>query len=184
MTKPHRGGRRPTFDAAEAERRWHSGRYATIAEIARDMALRPAGRGAGGVMAHLVMHPSRRTPGLFSATLDGVEIVRSTRQPFLDGARALLAMGHAPDEPLTSAHVGSETVALRSTVGEAARWTIFERDRGGLGKALWMPRSSFHGDARTGDEGLGGTSEPPTTIGAPRGLKPPSSGHPQQRDLP
>lgn len=34
------------------------------------------------------------------------------------------------------------------------------------------------------DAGLGGTSEPPTAIGALRGLKPPSSGHPQQRDLP
>ena len=38
--------------------------------------------------------------------------------------------------------------------------------------------------SRTGDEGLGGIWEPPTAIGAPRGLKPPSSGRPQQRDLP
>jgi hypothetical protein len=91
------------------------------------------------MMAHLVMTPSTRKPWLFSATLDGVVIVKASRQPLLDGARALLGLGWSPTARLTASHAGDTTAQLQSTIGEAAKWTVTESDRGGLRKALWQP---------------------------------------------
>jgi hypothetical protein len=86
-------------------------------------------------------------------------ITKPTRQPFFDGARALLALGYPPETAIQSRHQGSEVVAMRSTVGEAAKWTIKERDRGGLRKERWQPYdadSSIPVAPRTGAVGEGG----------------------------
>ena len=40
---------------------------------------------------------------------------------------------------ITARHRGSTIVAMRSTLAEAAKWTIEESDRGGLRKRLWRP---------------------------------------------
>ena len=40
---------------------------------------------------------------------------------------------------ITARHAGSDIVGMRSPVGEAVRWTVEERDRGGLRKVLWKP---------------------------------------------
>jgi hypothetical protein len=77
--------------------------------------------------------------GRYVATLDGKSIVRPTRQPFLDAARVLLALGHDPATLIEASHRGSAIVAMRSTIGEAAKWTVEESDRGGLRKKLWQP---------------------------------------------
>ena len=69
---------------------------------------------------------------------DGRVLVRS-RQPLFDGARRLLAEGVAPDTALTTRRRGSPIIAMRSTVGEAAKWTVAERNRGGLHKERWQP---------------------------------------------
>jgi hypothetical protein len=71
--------------------------------------------------------------------LDGVRLTNATRQPFYDGARALLAAGVAPDTHLTASHAGASTVALQSTVGEAAKWSVAERDSGGLKRIPYVP---------------------------------------------
>ena len=77
--------------------------------------------------------------GRYDAVLpDGRVLVRS-RQPLFDGARKLLAEGVAPDTALTTRHQGSAIIAMHSTVGEAAKWTIQESDKGGLRKRLWRP---------------------------------------------
>lgn len=44
--------------------------------------------------------------------------------------------------PIASRHAGSTTIAMRSTVGEAARWTIEESDGGGLRRRIWRPHSN------------------------------------------
>ena len=45
---------------------------------------------------------------------------------------------------MASSQAGSDIVAMRSTVGEAAKWTVKERERGGLSRELWEPRQSAH----------------------------------------
>lgn len=89
----------------------------------------------------LVLVPLPATPGRYSVRWPGGVrvLVRSSRQPLLDAARELLAVGYPPETVLTTRHQGSDIVAQRSTVGEAAKWTIKERDRGGLRRELWQP---------------------------------------------
>ena len=57
-------------------------------------------------------------------------------------------------------HQGSTTVAMRSTVGEAAKWMVTVSDTGGLQKKLWSPLekggASDRGPAKIdADEGAG-----------------------------
>lgn len=87
----------------------------------------------------LVLHPSSTKPGRYSAHWPGGVLVRSSRQPLLDAARILLDLGEPPETELTTQHAGSAIVAQRSTVGEAAKWTVSESDRGGLRRARWQP---------------------------------------------
>jgi hypothetical protein len=88
-------------------------------------------------MIGLILEPAG--PGKFRPLLDGVAITRPTRQPLLDGARALVALGYPAEAVVTARHAGSAVVAMRSTVGGAARWAVEERDQGGLRKCLWKP---------------------------------------------
>jgi hypothetical protein len=83
----------------------------------------------------------------FDAYLDG-ELVVTSRQPLLDGARALLDQGHPPQTRLTIRHHGRDhdSFAPRS-IGELAKWTIKERDKGGLSRERW---SAFSDQDRAG----------------------------------
>jgi hypothetical protein len=65
----------------------------------------------------------------FSGTVDGRLIVSRSTAPFCDGARMLLAEGADPAEPYVMRHAGSETDALKSTVGAAAKMTVWEGDK-------------------------------------------------------
>lgn len=67
---------------------------------------------------------------------DGRILVRS-RQPLFDGARKLADLGYDPDILIEARHRHSPIVAMRSTIGEAAKWTIEENDRRGLRKRPW-----------------------------------------------
>ena len=77
-------------------------------------------------------------PGRYRAVLSG-RILCTSRQPFFDGARVLLAEGVEPATVYEARHQGSTTVAMRSTVGEAAKWTVTVSAAGGLQKKLWSP---------------------------------------------
>jgi hypothetical protein len=111
------------------------------------------------------------SPGRFSASCPGGVLVRSSKQPLLDAARALLDLGEPPETVLTTRHQGSAIVAQRSTVGEAAKWTINGRDRGGLRRELWKPhpRAAQNADC---SEGGGGDFE---RGGEGRGILPPEA---------
>jgi hypothetical protein len=80
---------------------------------------------------HLELRPVKSSPGRYSAFLDGKELC-SSRQPFFTAARALLEQGADPAAVLTASHTGSSIVALRSTVGEAAKWMVEEGDNSGV----------------------------------------------------
>ena len=64
--------------------------------------------------------------GVFEAKL-GETIICRSRQPFVDGARALLAMGYDPEMVLVMRHATTGTDALRAAtppfpVVHVARW--------------------------------------------------------------
>jgi hypothetical protein len=81
------------------------------------------------VSVHVILITAAK-PGRFDAKLVGggdVFLVESTRTPFLDSARALLAGGlAAPSDVLIMRHDGSEHDALRAAVGVAAKLTVNE----------------------------------------------------------
>jgi hypothetical protein len=60
----------------------------------------------------------------FRAKFDGRVLVKSSRTPFLDAARVLLALGCDPDSIIAMKHKGSDVVALRSRLGAAAKLMV------------------------------------------------------------
>jgi hypothetical protein len=109
-------------------------------------------------MIEIIMTPAG--PGKYRVMVGSMTITRPTRQPLFDGARALLALGYDPAGAVTARHAGSDTIAMRSTIGEAAHWTIEEADRGGLRKRLWIPRSSWGGSPEMADDTAAGRPAP------------------------
>ena len=85
---------------------------------------------------NLVLKP--KGGGRFQAYLFAQPVGPPTRQPLFDSTRLLLQRGIPAETELTTSHIGSSTIAMRSTVGEAAKWTI-EETRSGLRKRLWKP---------------------------------------------
>ena len=81
----------------------------------------------------IVIEETSQRRGKFSAhLLDGRKLLSSSRQPLLDAARVLPAQGIPPETPLAMQHKGSATIAMTSTVGEAAKLTV-EEEPGGPG---------------------------------------------------
>lgn len=66
----------------------------------------------------------------FEARCGAQLIVASTRQPLLDGARALLAAGDHLDTIAVMRHVGSDVDALIARIGTAARFYVEESGSG------------------------------------------------------
>ncbi len=66
----------------------------------------------------------------FEARCEGQLIVAYTREPLLDGARALIAAGYHPDTIVTMRHAGSEIDALTARIGTAARFYVEESGHG------------------------------------------------------
>jgi hypothetical protein len=87
--------------------------------------------------------------GRFSARFDGRVLVASSRQPFLDAARVLLAEGRDPSIILTMRHAGNPTECLRARLGVAAGLTVREEDGRPPRFARWRPLHLGDGSART-----------------------------------
>jgi hypothetical protein len=78
--------------------------------------------------------------GRYKAVLaDGTVLLKSSRQPLLDGARALLAQGIDPETVLVMARKSTGTESLRAKVGDAAKLTVQEGDRVGPRFVKWKP---------------------------------------------
>ena len=100
-------------------------------------------------------------PGRYKAMVGSMTITRPTRSPLFDAARALLPIGLcARDRRFAARHAGSSVVAMRSTIGEAARWTIEESDSRGLQRRLWRPRPFEGGSPETADVVEAGQPDP------------------------
>jgi hypothetical protein len=90
----------------------------------------------------LIVEADAEKPGRFIARLErsGETIVASSRQPLVDGARALLDRGFAKTTPLTMRHTGSKSDSFRpAPLGQWARWTYTESEKYPLKKQRWMP---------------------------------------------
>jgi hypothetical protein len=69
-------------------------------------------------------------PGMYVGRI-GSEVIVESRQPFPDGARALLARGYDPDTPYIMKHAKTGTVSFATTtIGHAAGLTTVEDKRG------------------------------------------------------
>jgi hypothetical protein len=87
-------------------------------------------------------HPTengRKHASLFDAALEGdTKILCTSKQPFLDGARKLLARGHDPTTLLVMRWAGAKDWALRGPLGAAAKLTVDEHNSA---LAKWKPYS-------------------------------------------
>jgi hypothetical protein len=80
-----------------------------------------------------------RSPSTFHAVLASTgERLCSSRTPFYSAARVLQKRGVKPETQLIMKHQHSDTVAMRSTVGAAAKLTIHEGPNGPV-IAQWSP---------------------------------------------
>jgi hypothetical protein len=66
-------------------------------------------------------------PDHYDAFVNGKLVVSSSRQPFLDAARALLERGADSNSWLILRHADSDTDSLRAKVGVAAQLTVRDR---------------------------------------------------------
>src|SRR5215831_18016827 len=116
----------------------------------------------------IVIEETSQRRGKFSAhLLDGRKLLSSSRQPLLDAARVLLAQGIPPETPLAMQHKGSATIAMTSTVGEAAKLTV-EEEPGGPRFRKWRPFPASR-SVRTGDEQPSAPNRPTKRTSQPAG---------------
>lgn len=93
-------------------------------------------------MVKLLLTPSKITKNRgqsFLAITENGDFVVDSPSPFFNGARALLEMGYSPEEELTAQHSGQDFIAMRSTIGEAAKWAIREHPGGQTEKVRYVP---------------------------------------------
>jgi hypothetical protein len=91
-------------------------------------------------MIRLILKPAALTDkGQRYEAWWGLALVCTSRQPFYASARVLLDTGSDPAEVLEASHAGQEMVAMRSTVGEAAKWTVTESADGQMRRKIWQP---------------------------------------------
>ena len=108
-----------------------------------EMVKRPGngcGRDAASQLTEILILVEPVSRGRFCARLadGGRVIVRSSRQPFLDAARRLLAIGYDQTTLLAMRHVGSDTDCLIAQIGAASTLRVKE-DRGGPYFVPWEP---------------------------------------------
>ena len=112
---------------------------------------------AASTKAAIRMVVTPEAAGRFTARLEstGEVIVASTRQPLVDGARALLAQGFDPGTPLTMRHEGKAYDSFQPwPIGHWAKWTYKEREKGGLTVERWMPFAAPRSGQKSGSEPL------------------------------
>jgi hypothetical protein len=86
----------------------------------------------------LVITPASK-PGRFLGCV-GDEIIAASRQPFLDGARALLARGYDPAATYNMRHANSEMLSfVTTTIGHAAGLSTREDNGSGIRFQKFIP---------------------------------------------
>ena len=157
---PGSSPRRPTRPRPGAASGRDGARRPGAAAGERRLAARPAvrrarpGRAKAPAAPETVrvdLRPVAHRPGFYRAEL-GEECLTVSRQPFYDTARVLIGRGVPPDAVLEAWHAGGVAAAMRASVGEAAKWTVEETDRGGLRRREWRPFAAGAGCPPTRDE--------------------------------
>ena len=116
-------------------------------------------------MERLIVSPDAdpQKAGKFAARLEstGETIVSGSRQPMVDGTRALLARGYDPATLLTMRHRGSTCDSFKEApIGEWAKWTYWEGEKRVLQRARWMPRADMAEAQKSGIAPSGTTHLP------------------------
>jgi len=75
------------------------------------------------------IEPTPGRPGRWNADC-GAHHLHAVRTPLLSMARKLLEAGIDPETELRLTHRGAATVAMRAKLGDAAKLTVVEDDRG------------------------------------------------------
>ena len=97
----------------------------------------------------LIVAPSRTPDGqkaystrgqLFDGLINDYPIVQRSTMPFFAAARALILIGHNPEDLLIMRHEGSEADSLTATLGEASKLTIWHDLKGRPTFGPWIPR--------------------------------------------
>lgn len=92
-------------------------------------------------------HPNQ-APNFRTRVFAGPDLCRS-RTPIYDSARALLDMGHSPDELLVAYHQSTLTRINKPVpIGELAKWMVSESNKGGLRLRKWEPVCRVRGKER------------------------------------
>jgi hypothetical protein len=102
----------------------------------------------------LIVASEADSPGRFTARLESGELlIAGSRQPLVDGARALLARGFDAGTPLTMRMEGKsyDSFAPRP-IGQWAKWTYTEGENTPLRCARWMPRPAVGEGQKSGSE--------------------------------
>ena len=101
-----------------------------------------------------------KRPGAFAARLESTseEIVCSSRQPLVDGARELLARGFDPATPLTMRMEGKAYDSFQPLpIGRWARWSYTEGEKTPLRSVPWRPNPAVAERQKSGSEAPAGT---------------------------
>ena len=94
----------------------------------------------------LLITPGRRKPGSFVARLESSE----------HACRELLARGHDPAALLTMRHITKSHDSFAPLpIGQWAKWTYKEREKGGLAVERWMPFAVPRSGQKSGIEPAG-----------------------------
>jgi hypothetical protein len=103
----------------------------------------------------IVITPSRSTdgepvPAEFDARLeDAQQVLVTSRQPLLDAARKLIALGYHPATVLFMRHDDADHASLRATIRVAAALTVDEEKSRGPRLKRWKPFPSGAAGAKT-----------------------------------
>ena len=106
-------------------------------------------------MERLIVIALPSKPGRFSAHLEstGAPVVTDSKQPLVDGARALLAAGFDPATSLTMRQDGSSHDSFAPLpIGRWAGWTYEEGERTTLRATPWMPFPAGAGTQKSTSE--------------------------------
>ena len=102
--------------------------------------------------------------GRFAASV-GQRLLCQSKTPFFTAARILQAEGLPDNAPMSMTHEGSATVAMRSTIGEAARWIVVETDTQGPKLKRYRPMPPELPRQRARHEAKAATSEVEVGLG-------------------
>lgn len=103
----------------------------------------------------LTVRESPGRPGRFQALLGGLggRLLCTSRTPLLSAARVLLGEGVPPETILAMRHEGDDIITMRTTVGDAAKLTVVEPDRGSPRFKRWEALSARPAASHSASDG-------------------------------